>query len=499
MKKFILALDQGTTSSRAIVFDHAGATVAVAQEEFPQYFPEPGWVEQDAEEIWDSQSRVASDVLQKAGLSSADIAAVGITNQRETTLLWDRVSGRPLHRAIVWQDRRTASFCDQLKADGHEDLFRHRTGLIIDPYFAGTKIRWLLDHVEGLRAKAERGEVAFGTIDSWLTWKLTSGALHITDATNASRTLLFNLHSGHWDDELLAALKIPRNLLPEVRSSSEMYGDISGLPALAGVPLAGMAGDQHAALFGQACTTSGMAKCTYGTGCFVLMNAGEKPVQSKHGLVTTVAWKIGDQTEYALEGSIFAGGALIQWLRDGLGLFGAAAEVEALAQKVPDTGGVAIVPAFAGLGAPHWDPYARGAILGLTRGTGPAHIARAALEAIAWQVVDVLAAMEADSGIPLSELRVDGGASANNLLMQIQADLLQGPVARPVTTETTALGAAFLAGLAAGFWESQQELAGHWQLDRSFTPTAPAESIEKSRRRWNSAVKRAKNWARESE
>lgn len=497
MKKFILALDQGTSSSRALLFDHTGSTLAVAQEEFPQYFPEPGWVEHDPEEIWTSQSRVAEEALKRAGITRAEIAAVGLTNQRETAVLWDRATGQPVRRAIVWQDRRTSSLCEELKQDGLDGLFRRKTGLLIDPYFSGTKIRWMLDQVGGLRERAERGEIAFGTVDSWLAWKLTGGALHITDATNASRTLLFDIHSGEWDDELLAALKVPRALLPEVRSSSEVYGPISTVAALDGVPLAGMAGDQHAALFGQACYKPGMAKNTYGTGCFVLINTGDKPVLSRHGLVSTVAWKIGGQTEYALEGSIFVAGALVQWLRDGLGLVRQAAEIEALASEVEDSGGAVVVPAFAGLGAPHWDAYARGTILGLTRGTRAAHIARAALEAIAWQVADVLEAMQADSGIALSELRVDGGACANNLLMQIQADLLQHPVARPKTTETTALGAAFLAGLAVGFWESREEIASQWSLDRRFEPARPAEEIEKARRRWSAALERAKGWARE--
>lgn len=497
MKPFVLALDQGTSSSRALIFDHAGATVAVAQTAFPQYFPRPGWVEHDPEEIWSSQSQVAIEALEKAGLGAADIACVGLTNQRETAILWDRATGRPLHRAIVWQDRRTSAFCDTLKREGREELFRRQTGLLIDPYFSGTKIRWMLDHVEGLREKALRGEVAFGTVETWLVWKLTRGRLHITDASNASRTLLFNLHSGDWDEELLEALDIPGSLLPEIRANSECYGEISGLPALEGVPLAGMAGDQHAALFGQACTSPGMAKNTYGTGCFVLMNTGDKPIQSRHGLVTTVAWKIGGRTEYALEGSIFIAGALIQWLRDSLGIIKTAAEVESLASRVEDAGGAMIIPAFAGLGAPHWDPYARGAIFGLTRGTEPAHIARAALEAIAWQVVEVLKAMQADSGITLSELRVDGGACGNNLLMQIQADLLQCPVARPRTTETTALGAAFLAGLAVGFWKNRDEIASHWTLDRKFEPLQTSETVDKAHRRWNSAVERARGWARE--
>lgn len=495
----ILSLDQGTSSSRAIIFDAGGRIVARAQQEFPQYFPAPGWVEHDPAEIWTSQSEVAVAALQQANLRAADIAAVGLTNQRETTILWDRATGLPLHRAIVWQDRRTSALCEALKEQGLEELFRRRTGLLLDPYFSGTKIRWLLDHVAGLREKANRGEVAFGTVDSWLTWKLTGGSLHITDASNASRTLLYNLHTGEWDDELLQALDIPRAILPEIRSNSEIYGPITGLPSLAGVSLAGMAGDQHAALFGQACTETGMAKNTYGTGCFVLMQTGPKAVRSRHGLITTVAWKIGAQTEYALEGSIFVAGALIQWLRDGLGIIKSAPEVEALAEQVETTGGVAVVPAFAGLGAPHWDPHARGTILGITRGTGAPHIARACLEAIAWQVVEVLEAMEADSGIALKELRVDGGACANNLLMQIQADFLHQKVARPTTTETTALGAAFLAGLAVGFWKDRSEIAALWELDRQFKPARPSEAVEACRRRWLAAVKRSQGWAIDSQ
>lgn len=493
---FILALDQGTSSSRALLIDPSGEIRAISQKEFTQHFPQPGWVEHDPEEIWTSQRDVALDVLQKAGIQASDVAAVGITNQRETTILWDRKTGQPVHPAIVWQDRRTAPICEQLRASHGDDFFRSKTGLVLDPYFSGTKIRWLLDHIDGLRERAERGEIAFGTIDSWLIWKLTAGQTHATDATNASRTLLANIQTGDWDDELLEALQIPRAILPEIRSSSEKIAEISSLPELKGIPIAGVAGDQHAALFGQACQSPGLAKNTYGTGCFVLMNTGENPVISKNGLVTTVAWKIGDHTEYALEGSIFIAGALIQWLRDSLGIIRHASEIEALARSVPDTGGVTIIPAFSGLGAPHWDTYARGTILGLTRGSTPAHIARASLEAIAWQSVDVLQAMESDAGIPLRELRVDGGACANNLLMQIQADLLQAPVARPKTIETTALGAAFLAGLAVGVWKNHEEIARHWTLDRRFTPEKSTDEIALSRKRWLAGIEKAKDWAR---
>jgi len=497
MKRFILALDQGTSSSRALLFDHSGTVQAVAQKEFTQHFPQPGWVEHDPEEIWSSQRDVALDVISKAGVGRENIAAIGLTNQRETTLLWDKKTGAPIHRAIVWQDRRTSALCDDLRKKHGDDFFRNKTGLVIDPYFSGTKIRWLLDHVSGALERVERGELAFGTIDSWLIWKLTAGRLHITDATNASRSLLYNIHRGAWDEELLQALDIPSSLLPEVRASSEIYGEASGVPELAGIPLAGMAGDQHAALFGQACYSPGMAKNTYGTGCFVLMNTGEKPVLSRNGLVTTVAWNIGGKTEYALEGSIFIAGALIQWLRDNLGFIRSAREVEELASQVSDSGGVTVVPAFSGLGAPHWNPYARGTILGLTRGSGPAHIARASLEAIAWQSAEVLQAMQADAAIPVQELRVDGGASANNLLMQIQADFLQAPVTRPKITETTALGAAFLAGLAVEFWKDRNEIASQWAVERRFEPNASGDVVEKARRRWLRAVEKSKDWARE--
>jgi len=491
---FILALDQGTTSSRAILFDHAGAIRASAQKEFPQHFPQAGWVEHDPLEIWSSQLEVARAALSRAGLGAEDVAAIGITNQRETTLIWDRRSGEPIHNAIVWQDRRTASFCDDLKRAGHGDLIARKTGLVIDAYFSGSKIHWLLEHVAGARERARRGELAFGTIDTWLLWKLTGGALHLTDPSNASRTLLFNLHTGAWDEQLLRLLDVPRQLLPEVRSSSEVYGetapDLFGAP----VPIAGIAGDQQAALFGQSCFIRGLAKNTYGTGCFMLMNTGTQPVASRHQLLTTVAWRAGAQTDYALEGSVFIGGAVVQWLRDGLGLIKSAADVEKLAASVPDCGGVYLVPAFAGLGAPHWDQYARGTITGLTRGTTAGHIARAALEGIAFQVADVLEVMREDSGIPMRELRVDGGASANNLLMQFQADLLQVPVVRPKVAETTALGAACLAGLAVRFWKDRGEVQRAWQPDRTFEPAKSPEEVAHRRSRWAEALSRAREW-----
>jgi glycerol kinase len=491
---FILALDQGTTSSRAILFDHAGAILASAQQEFPQHFPQAGWVEHDPLEIWSSQLDVARAALASAGLRAGDLAAIGIANQRETTLIWDRRSGEPIHNAIVWQDRRTAGFCDDLKRAGHGELIARKTGLVIDAYFSASKIHWLLAHVPGARERARRGELAFGTIDTWLLWKLTGGALHCTDPSNASRTLLFDLHAGAWDEELLRLLDVPRELLPEVRSSSEVYGqtaaDLFGAP----VPIAGIAGDQQAALFGQSCYARGLAKNTYGTGCFTLMNTGTQPVASRHQLLTTVAWKTGAQTEYALEGSVFIGGAVVQWLRDGLGLIKSSADVEALAASVPDCGGVYLVPAFAGLGAPHWDQYARGTMTGLTRGTTAGHIARAALEGIAFQVADVLEVMQADSGIQVPELRVDGGASANNLLLQFQADLLQVPVVRPKVAETTALGAACLAGLAVGFWKDRAEVSEAWQPDRTFQPSKSPEEIAHRRSRWAEALNRAREW-----
>ena len=464
----ILALDQGTTSSRAILFDHAGGIVAVAQKEFPQRFPKPGWVEHDPVDIWSTQLGVAAEVLQKANMSADDIAAIGITNQRETTIVWDRETGQPVCNAIVWQDRRTASLCDALRTRKLDRLIRRKTGLVVDAYFSATKLQWILQHVKGARARAKAGRLAFGTVDSWLVWNLTGGRVHVTDASNASRTMLYDIRTGEWDDALLEIFGVPRSMLPEVRSSSEVYGHTALLGG--SIPIAGIAGDQQAALFGQVCTKPGMVKNTYGTGCFMLMNTGTKPIASKHNLLTTVAWRIGQRTEYALEGSIFIAGAVVQWLRDGLGIIRSASEVEPLAASVPDTHGVYLVPAFAGLGAPHWDQYARGVLVGLTRGTTRAHVARAALEGIALQVMDVLKAMEADAGIRLKELRVDGGAAANNLLMQLQADLLNVPVVRPNVTETTALGAAYLAGLAVGFWKGQADIARQWQADRRFTP-----------------------------
>src|SRR4051794_17741281 len=489
--KAILALDQGTTSSRAIIFDHDSSIRAVAQQEFQQIFPQAGWVEHDANQIWETQLDTARAALTKAGLAAADIAAIGITNQRETTLLWDRKTGEPIHNAIVWQDRRTSEFCDKLKAAGHAELVQQRAGLVIDAYFSGSKVRWLLDNVAGARQRAERGELAFGTIDSWLVWKLTNGARHIIDPSNASRTMLYNLRGG-WDDELLKVLDVPRSLLPEVVSSSEVYGETTlfGAP----IKIAGIAGDQQAALFGQNCFERGLAKNTYGTGCFMLMNIGPEPQISRHKLLTTVAWRIGTKTDYALEGSVFIGGAAVQWLRDGLGIIKSSADVEKLAASVPDSGGVFLVPAFAGLGAPHWDQYARGTITGLTRGTTAAHFARAALEGIAFQVADVLDVMQSDSSTPIRELRVDGGAAANDLLMQFQADLLGVAVVRPKVLETTALGAAYLAGLATGVWRSAEELQSHRQIERTFEPKLPCDQVEHRRRRWKQALERARQW-----
>jgi glycerol kinase len=490
--KHILALDQGTTSSRAIVFDHAGSIIAVAQKEFRQIFPKPGWVEHDPRDIWSTQAGVAAEALTKANVSARDIAAIGITNQRETTVVWDRDTGQPVCNAIVWQDRRTAGICDRLRAQKLDRLIRRKTGLVLDAYFSATKVQWILQNVKGARARAKAGGLAFGTVDSWLVWNLTGGEAHVTDASNASRTMLFDITKGDWDDELLKIFGVPRSMLPEVRSSSEVYGHtkLLGTP----IPIAGIAGDQQAALFGQACTKPGMAKNTYGTGCFMLMNTGTKRIASKNNLLTTVAWRIGDRTEYALEGSIFIAGAVVQWLRDGLEFFRSAADIEALAAGVSDTGGVYVVPAFAGLGAPHWDQYARGTIVGLTRGSTKAHIARAALEGIALQVMDVLRAMEADAGIRLKELRVDGGASANDLLMQLQADLLNVPVVRPKVAETTALGAAYLAGLAVGFWKNQADIARQWQVDKRFKPAMKPAARSQITKGWERALGRAKAW-----
>jgi glycerol kinase len=490
MARLILALDQGTTSSRAILFDRAGSIVAMAQRELPQHFPQPGWVEHDPREIWSSQSETLAQVLSDAEATPADVAAIGISNQRETTLLWDRGSGEPVARAIVWQDRRTADECERLKAAGLEAEITRRTGLLLDPYFSGTKLAWLLDRVSGARQRAERGELAFGTVDSWLAWQLTGGKAHVTDATNASRTLLFNIHTGNWDDDLLAMLRVPRACLPRVVASSGAEGLVARLQGR-DVPLAGIAGDQQAALFGQTCFTPGMAKNTYGTGCFLLMYTGTKPLASRHKLLTTVAWK-RSQLHYALEGSVFVGGAVVQWLRDGLGIIQRSEDVEALAASVPDTGGVHFVPAFTGLGSPHWDPHARGTITGLSRGSTRAHIARAALEAIAFQSAELLVAMQNDSRQRLIELRVDGGATANDLLMQFQADVLGVPVVRPRITETTALGAAYLAGLAVGFWASPEELASNWQVDRRFEPRMGRDEAQARLALWAQAVARGR-------
>ena len=491
---YILALDQGTTSSRAILFDHDGQIVGVAQKEFAQIFPQPGWVEHDPGEIWATQMAVATEALGRAGLRPTDVAAIGITNQRETAIVWDRQTGKPVYNAIVWQDRRTAGFCDRLKREGHEALIRERTGLVIDAYFSGSKVAWILDNVEGARAGAEAGRLAFGTVDSWLVWQLTSGATHITDVTNASRTMLFDINTLQWDQDLLRLLNVPAGMLPEVRASSEVYGRVSTTLGMGDVPVAGIAGDQQAALFGQMCVSPGLTKNTYGTGCFLLQNTGNRPVTSKHQLVSTIAWQAGGQTMYALEGSIFIGGAVVQWLRDGLGIIRQSADVEPLALSVPDSGGVYLVPAFAGLGAPHWDPYARGIIVGITRGTTAAHIARAAVESIAFQVADLLEAVKGDSGIAVTELRADGGAAANDALLQFQADLLGVPVVRPTVTETTALGAAYLAGLAVGFWDSTDSLARNWKVDRRFEPAMPASQAQARRAEWQAALGRSKGW-----
>ena len=492
MRTHLLALDQGTTSSRAVLLDQAGNVAAVAQREFEQIFPQAGWVEHNPVEIWSTQVGVVGEVISRSGIRARDIAAIGITNQRETAIVWDRVTGDPVYNAIVWQDRRTAGDCDKLKRDGLEDLVQEKTGLVVDPYFSGTKIAWILDNVPGARQRAERGELAFGTVDSWLVWKLTEGAVHVTDETNASRTMLFNIHTRDWDDQMLKQLDVPRSMLPSVKSSSEVYGECAG--PLAGVPIAGITGDQQSALFAQMCHHPGMVKNTYGTGCFMLMNTGEVPVRSRNKLLTTIAWRLGGATWYALEGSVFIAGAVVQWLRDGLQIIRSSSEVEDLAATVPDSGDVYIVPAFAGLGAPHWDPYARGAVIGITRGTTRAHLARAALEGIAFQVADILLAMEADAGIQLTELRVDGGASNNYLLMQFQADLLGIPVVRAKNIETTALGSAFLAGLAVGYYRSIDEIASQWARDRIFEPSVNADRRESLRARWNKALARSKSW-----
>ncbi|HZO84407.1 MAG TPA: glycerol kinase GlpK [Verrucomicrobiae bacterium] len=491
--KHILALDQGTTSSRAIIFNQEGNVVGVAQKEFTQHFPQPGWVEHDPEEIWSSQLEVALNALRSAKLQPSDIAAIGITNQRETTVIWDRATGAPISRAIVWQDRRTASICDRLRKQRVvAGRIQKKTGLVVDPYFSGTKVQWLLDNIRDARKRAEAGELAFGTIDSWLIWKLTGGKAHVTDATNASRTMLFNISTSNWDEGLLKALNVPVALLPAVKSSSEPLGEATG--ELAGIPITGVAGDQQAALFGQCCFQPGMVKNTYGTGCFMLMNAGKKQPVSRNNLLSTVAWKLGASSEYALEGAVFIAGAVIQWLRDGLGIIRSSKDSETLASQVPDSGGVFLVPAFSGLGAPHWDAYARGAIFGLTRGVTAKHIARAALESIAFQTLEVLHAMQKDSGIKIKELRVDGGASLNNLLMQFQADLIGVPVVRPQTSETTAWGAACLAGLAVGLWKDKKELASLWRAEQRFEPTMPAKKRDALLNDWKRAVERAKKW-----
>jgi glycerol kinase len=497
MKEFILALDQGTTSSRAIVFDRSGLPVAAAQKEFTQFYPKPGWVEHDPEEIWSTQAGVALEAITKAGLESVSIAAIGITNQRETTVVWNRKTGKPVHNAIVWQDRRTADFCDRLKSEGQSRKILEKTGLIIDAYFSATKVRWILDNVNGARKLAEDGQLAFGTIDSWLVWNLSRGGLHITDVSNASRTMLFNIHTLKWDEELLKIFNIPASLLPEVRSSSEVYGRTAGLFA-SDIPIAGIAGDQQAALFGQMCVEPGMVKNTYGTGCFMMMNIGTKPIESKNKLLTTVAWKINNETHYALEGSIFIAGAVVQWLRDGLGIIKKSGDIEKLAAKVKGSDGVYFVPAFAGLGAPHWNQHARGTLVGITRGSTSAHIARAALDSIAYQTLDVLLAMQMDSGIDIRELRVDGGATVNNLLMQFQSDVLQAKVVRPKITETTALGAAYLAGLAVNYWSDIKELKEQWQMERVFSPQINAGETLSLIKGWHRAVHAAKFWADDS-
>jgi glycerol kinase len=494
MKKYILAFDQGTTSSRAIVFDHDGLPVAIAQKEFTQIYPKPGWVEHNPDEIWSTQAGVAFEAMTKAGLTGVNISAIGITNQRETTVVWDKKSGRSVYNAIVWQDRRTADYCDQLKNEGFGQMILNKTGLIPDAYFSATKIRWILDNVEGARKLATSGRLAFGTIDSWLIWHLTRGKLHITDVSNASRTMLFNIHTLRWDEELLELFDIPAGILPEVRSSSEIYGKTTGQFSTS-IPISGIAGDQQSALFGQMCIEPGMVKNTYGTGCFMMMNIGDRPIESKSKLLTTVAWKMGDETTYALEGSIFIGGAVVQWLRDSLGIIRTSDDVERLAAEVKDSEGVYFVPAFAGLGAPYWDQHARGTLTGITRGSTAAHIARAAVDSIAYQTLEVLLAMQKDSGVTIRELRVDGGATVNNCLLQFQADLLQTNVVRPMITETTALGAAYLAGLAVGYWTDIPEIRQQWKLDRTFSPGIPASETTSLIKGWHRAVKAATAWA----
>ena len=490
MKQYILALDQGTSSSRAIVFDEKGTTCAVAQKEFRQIFPKSGWVEHDPHEIWSSQASVIAEAITTLDINGLNIAGIGITNQRETTIVWDSETEEPIYNAIVWQDRRTSDYCDELKKQGVTDMIRQKTGLIIDAYFSATKIKWILDNVPGARKRAEKGKLLFGTVDTWLIWRLTRGEVHVTDVSNASRTMLFNINTLEWDQELLDLFGIPRSMMPEVKSSSEVYGHTKTTIFAHKVPISGIAGDQQAALFGQMCTEPGMVKNTYGTGCFLLMNSGEKPILSKNNLITTIAWKIGDKVNYALEGSIFVGGSVVQWLRDGLHVINSSSEVEALASQVPDTGGVYFVPALTGLGAPWWDQYARGTIIGISRGTTTAHIARAALEGIAYQTLDITAAMSLDAGIPLKELKVDGGASRNNLLMQFQADILGTRVIRPKVVETTAMGTAYLAGLAVGYWSSIDEIRKQWQIDRVFEPSWEEEKVLQAKEGWRDAVKR---------
>jgi len=492
--KFILSLDQGTTSSRAIVFNKKGEMVSSAQKEFTQIFPQPGWVEHDANEIWSTQAGVAAEAIVRAGVNGLSIAGIGITNQRETTVVWDRETNEPIYNAIVWQDRRTSKYCDELRANGHAEMIQDKTGLIIDSYFSGTKVKWILDNVEGAREKAEAGKLAFGTIDSWLIWKLTQGKVHVTDVTNASRTLLYNINTLEWDTEMLELLNVPLSMLPEVKSSSEVYGHTVTTLFAHAVPISGIAGDQQAATFGQMCIKPGSVKNTYGTGCFMLCNTGNEPVKSKNNLLTTIGWQINGETTYCLEGSIFMGGAIVQWLRDGLGIIKSSADVEALATSVEDNGGVFMVPALTGLGAPHWDQYARGTIVGLTRGSTAAHIARAALEGIAFQVMDVLKAMEADAGIEIRELRVDGGAAINDLLMQFQSDMLDAPVYRPKTLETTALGAAYLAGLAVGYWDGVEDIQSQWAIDRKFEPQMAKDESQRLITGWDKALGRSKNW-----
>jgi len=494
MNQYILALDQGTTSSRAVVFDKKGTIISVAQKEFTQIFPKPGWVEHDPDEIWSTQAGMAAEAVSKKGLKASQLAAIGITNQRETVVVWDKNTGEPVYNAIVWQDKRTADYCDELKKEGKSNLIREKTGLVIDSYFSGTKVKWILDNVEGAREKAEAGDLVLGTIDTWLIWKMTDGGLHITDVTNASRSMLFNINTMDWDDELLELLTIPKNMLPEVKQSSEVYGHTTPNLFATPIPIAGIAGDQQAALFGQMCTKQGMVKNTYGTGCFMLMNIGEQPIVSKNNLLTTVAWKINGKTHYALEGSIFIAGAVVQWLRDSLNIIKTSSEVEKLASSVDSSDGVVFVPAFAGLGAPHWNQKAQGTIFGLTRGSTDAHIARAALESIAYQTMDILKAMEADSGISIKELRVDGGATVNDMLMQFQADVLNTVTVRPKIVETTVMGAAYLAGLAVGYWESPKEIQDIWQTDIHFNPTKEREAIDEGIKGWYKAIKALEFW-----